>query len=286
MAVTTDLPTTFHDEATLVDANFKFGLQDPNIPGSKIFTEKYVTKKGDFNFLPTGTLSQFHPKAQLYDETNFSDIGGGLMTFERKYAEVPNPTAETKSIGVQIGRISGVQGSAYQSHFLGGQLKKGRNFIGSDGSDTVFVINPKTINVFATVVTRFIDVDEVDDISPEIMTVKSDQAVTFTRTYNTIRYRFVSRTGQTLPTTSGNLATYLSKVSYQRAEVVRTTTVTLTSFGAQFDQGTVFRKEYVGRYLGNIMMVKEYALKNDILLRFGNLVSGDALTEINTQSST
>ena len=160
------------------------------------------------------------------------------------------------------------------------------NFIGSDGSDTVFVINPKTINDFATVVTRFIDVDEVDDISPEIMTVKSDQAVTFTRTYNTIMYRFVSRTGQTLPTTSGNLATYLSKVSYQRAEVVRTTTVTLTSFGAQFDQGTVFRKEYVGRYLGNIMMVKEYALKNDILLRFGNLVSGDALTEINTQSST
>ena len=285
MAVITDLPTTFHNEATLIDANFGFGLQDPHIPGSKIFTEKYVTKKQDYNFLPTGTLSQFHPKAQLYDETNFKDIGGGLMTFERKYAVVPNPTAETKSVGVQVGRIFGAEGSAYQSHFLGGQLKKGRNFIGENGTDTVFVSVPKTVNVFATVVTRFVDVDEVDDITPEVMTIVSDAPQTFTRTYPIVRYSFFNTAGRSVNLNANNYALYLGGLLALRAETIRTRTLTITSFGAKFDAGTVFRKEYVGRYLGNIMMVKEYALKNDILLRFGNLVSGDALTSLNTSSS-
>ena len=121
MAVKNDLPQTFHNEATLVDANFGFGLQDPLVPGSKIYTEKYVTQKGDYNFLPPGTMSEFHPDAQLYDETNFKDIGGGLMTFERKYAEVPPPVAVIQSAGVQITRIIGNNGF-FSSHSLGGQL--------------------------------------------------------------------------------------------------------------------------------------------------------------------
>ena len=295
MAVTIDLPATFHDEATLVDSNFSFGLQDPQIPGSKIYTEKYVTKKRDFNYLPIGTMSEFHPEAQLYDETNFKDIGGGLMTFERKYAEVPPPVAVTQSAGVQIARLLGVAGF-FRAHSLGGQLKKGRNFLGNEGQ-AINVFNPNNVNVFANVVTRFTDEDEETDFTPEIMTIVKEEVKTVTRTYTSVLYIRKSRSvttpnfNKTLEfsrflgrRTYRNLR-YTREYYYDRIVTTRTFTNT-TVIGSTFEAGTVFRREFVGRYLGNIMMIREYSLKDDIFVKFGNLVSGDAITTLNASSDT
>lgn len=80
-------------------------MLDPNIPDSKIFTELYVTKKGEYDFLEIGTRSDYHNSAYLYQETNFKDIGGGLMTFERKYARIPDSSYTVQTVSVPVGRL-------------------------------------------------------------------------------------------------------------------------------------------------------------------------------------
>lgn len=246
-----DLPANFFDEANLLDANFGFGLQDTNIPTSKTFTEKYAAKKGDYNFLPIGTPSASHPQAVLYEESNFQDIGGGLMTFVRKYAQIPEPHEELITAPIRAGRIFGLEGSGYTSNFIGGDLNDGSQFLFVNGSrDFVNVRASATYDIPCIKKTSYYlrkDGDEgssvLMDNSSEIMIVKDETLV---------------QGGQ------------IQKFSWYNQTVVF---FTRSYRGAKFDRDTIFRKENGGRYLGNIFMIHEYRLLNDTPTNFGAILS-------------
>ena len=247
-----DLPINFFDEANLLDPNFGFGLQDTNIPTSKIYTEKYAAKKGDYNFLPIGTPSASHPQAVLYEESNFQDIGGGLMTFVRKYAQIPEPHEELITAPIRAGRIFGLEsGSSYASNFIGGDLNDGYQFLIVDGSrDNVRVRGAATYDIPCIKETSYYlrkDGNEGSSVfmdnASEIMTVKDEALV---------------QGGQ------------IQKVSWYNQKVIF---FSRGYYGAKFNRNTIFRKENGGRYLGNIFMIHEYRLLNDTLTNYGAILS-------------
>lgn len=93
-----DFPKTFQDDEDailLLDANFRV-YQPRDVSDGVVYIEKYLVRKGRFvrtkrtNEDQSLVASLFHTNAFLIDETNFQDIGGGLQTFERHYATIPN----------------------------------------------------------------------------------------------------------------------------------------------------------------------------------------------------
>jgi len=246
-----DLPVNFFNEAQLLDANFGFGLQETNIPTSKTFIEKYAAKKGDYNFLPIGTPSTSHPQAVLYEESNFQDIGGGLMTFVRKYAQIPEPHEELITAPIRAGRIIGLEPSAFRSNFIGGDLNDGSQALIIDGSrDFVTVSRASTYDIPCIKKTSYYLRKDDDtgsnvfmDNSSEIMTVKAEDDIPIQQ---------------------------LVKVSWFNNQVF---TVPRTYYGSKFDRDTIFRKENGGRYLGNIFMIHEYRLLNDTVTNRGAIIS-------------
>ena len=316
MALVTDLPVTFHDEATLVDGNHSFGLHDPLIPNSRIFTELYVTKKGNYNFMPAGTMSQVHPGAQLYDEGNFKNIGGGMMTFERKFAEVPPPSSEVAGTLCRTGsftiRTSGVHfGKRFQ--YIGGNLAPGNDIIGIALAGNFDVFNSlRNSYIYANVITRYVDQDEFLDSTPEIMTVKANTTTTVDQTYTRVFYdKIVERIKNPLPLgsssylfdnrdvgsigatqgsvsgagalrRSGSYSDYVPYTTNVRLErrVETLTRQIVTQDASTFEDGTVFRREMIGKYLGNISIMKEYCLNGDLVLRHGKVESNDSVQEI------
>lgn len=72
----------------LLDENAGFYYAQPQ-GNARVFVEKYAARKNDFTPATIGTSAISHD-AYLVKETNFTDIGGGLMTFERHYAALPN----------------------------------------------------------------------------------------------------------------------------------------------------------------------------------------------------
>lgn len=257
MAVTYDLPATFQNEATLLDSNAGFFLQDNEIPNSKVFVEKYVTKKQDYQFLPIGTPSEFHPSARLYAEEDFTDIGGGLMTFNRKYAQIPDTVAKPMSVQIRTGNLYGFAGvDNNQADFIGGELDDGENYV---QNDRVFARNSTMQLVIATVARSFLIADDVNfDETTEILNVKKSSSISRTITYYDVTIDY---------TIGGDPVITRTPVSKS-----------YTSRGATFAAGTVFRREVVGRYLGDIYEIKEYALYNDVTTSYGKLVNGSAQT--------
>ncbi len=269
MAVTNDLPINFQNEATLLDANAGFFLQDANLPNSKIFVEKYVTKKQDYQFLPIGTQSEFHQNAFLFAEEDFTDIGGGLMTFNRKYATIPESVSQMQSASVSTGRIIGFEGiTGGSANFIGGDLENGSQYI---QDDFVIIQNKSTQTVFAEVLRTFVQYDELTfDQTSEIMNIKKFESVT-----RAITYERVSMTREPVYLNGGAGVVYTSfKLTPTRTTVNSTV---ISNRASIFDKGTVFRRELVGRYLGNIYEVREYALFEDTVLKYGNLQNGDTL---------
>lgn len=259
MAVIHDLPIDFFDEATLLDANFGFALQDKNVPTSKIFTEKYAAKKGDYNFLPFGTPSASHPQAVLFEESNFTDIGGGLMTFVRKYAQIPDDHEELITAPIRAGRILGVNQASFIANFIGGNLNDGAQELLVGGArDRVTVQKATTYDIPCIKKTSYY--------------LKTDDP----ETSNDV---FMDNSSEIMVVRDESIATELTEVT--KFSFSNSGTVTLTRYvkGAKFDRNTVFRKENGGRYLGNIFMIHEYRLLNDTLTNFGAILSD---TQIDT----
>jgi len=308
MALIQDLPVTFHDEATLVDGNHKFSLLDPKIPNSRIYTELYVTKKGNYNFMPIGTTSDVHPGAQLYDEGNFTNIGGGMMTFERKFADVPPPSSEVSGTYINTGSVRVTQSGEHfgkKFSYIGGTLLTGAqiitmNYNAAANGQATDVFNFRTTSfVYANVITRYIDADEILDTTPEIMTVKPTTTTTSTLTYTRIVYdRVVEQIKNPIPLFDNSYmfgvassdflqpspiisryVPYTTNVRLERREETVTREV-VTEDASIFPSGIVFRREMLGRYLGNIMIMKEYCLNDDVVLQNGRVQSGDSAIEI------
>ena len=255
MAVTYHLPVDFFDQANLLDANFAFALQDKNVPTSKIFTEKYAAKKGDYNFMAIGTASSNHPQAVLYEESNFTDIGGGLMTFHRKFAQIPEDHEELVTISIRAGRILGVNTASYLANFIGGNVVDGLQELLVNGTrDSVRVKQSNTYDIPVIKKTSYFlksndsATDVFMDNASEIMIVRDEVSSNFSVT------KFSFGSGNTI-------------------------TLTRYSRGSKFDRNTVVRKENDGRYLGNIFKVCEYRLLNDTITNRGAILSD---TQIDT----
>jgi hypothetical protein len=251
MPIKQDLPQNFFNQATLVDANYSFSLFDRNVPNSRVYVEKYVAKKGEYNFTPIGTASASHPDAYLFEESNFIDIGGGMVTFERKYAVVPESHEELVTVPVRTGRVSGVAGTEFSTqNFLGGELEDGQQRLSVNGEeDTVFVRNSKSYDIDAIKKTSYylkkegIDSDPKTSNSSEIINLQPE----LLKYYNVQYYNWYNGSSQT--------------------------TVTRRTLGSVFDNDTVFRRVNEGRYLGNIFVVNEYRLLNKTITTYGAIVS-------------
>ena len=84
-----------NENAVLVlDANFNFYKPRMEHDGV-VFVERCLVRKGKYVPTPLSdssgnlTAKKSNSNAFLVKETNFSDVGGGLQTFERHYATIP-----------------------------------------------------------------------------------------------------------------------------------------------------------------------------------------------------
>ena len=258
-----DLPPSFYNAATLLDSNYSFSLLDPNIPNSKIFSELYVTKKGEYDFLEIGTRSDYHVNAYLYQETSFKDIGGGLMTFERKYARIPDPSYAVETVSVPVGRMIAVyqedpplgsQGYTY----LGVKYPSGwqdLDFNDGNGIRRAYVWGSVNADLACRVTTAYYaaDIDGVDD-----------GGVSFGNTAQIATLRPEVITGGLITT-----YTYWNNGYLQYTYNIK---------GSVFPAQTVVKREPAGRYAGNIYAYKEYSIQNDFAVNYGR----PALTQSNS----
>lgn len=104
-----DLPDSFlNDEKAVfvLDANASFYQPRKETDGF-VLVEKCLVRKGQFVETPltdnNGNLvaSSSRTDAFLVDETNFTDIGGGLQTFERHYATFPTTWYQYEEVSYQ-----------------------------------------------------------------------------------------------------------------------------------------------------------------------------------------
>ena len=249
MSLKYDLPKSFYSAATLLDSNYSFSLLDENVPNSKVFSELYVTKKGDYDFLKIGTRSDYHNRAYLYQETGFKDIGGGLMTFERRYARIPDSSFAVESISVPVGRVyiypSEGEPSGVRS-VIGAKLSSGRSYLTVDGVlRQVYIYQSSNENLPVQVTTRYYAAD---------ISGVGDGGISFGN--------------------SSNIATFLPEVVRDAVSVRYTywgngESYTFPVRGSLFPAGTLVRREPAGRYAGNIYAYKEYALQNDLAVNYG-----------------
>ena len=85
MAIIENLPGS--NGEILLDANARF-YQAQAQGDAYVYVEKYAARKGDFTPAAIGTSAD-NRSAYLVKETNYTDIGGGLVTFERHFAVLP-----------------------------------------------------------------------------------------------------------------------------------------------------------------------------------------------------
>ena len=85
MAIIENLPGS--NGEILLDANARF-YQAQAQGNAYVYVEKYAARKGDFTPAAIGTSADSR-SAYLVKETNYTDIGGGLVTFERHFAVLP-----------------------------------------------------------------------------------------------------------------------------------------------------------------------------------------------------
>lgn len=84
-----DLPEGFFDAGTLLDANHGFYQLSENLPGANVYVELHAARKGAVFTPELGTFSSTHTTARLIKQDNYNDIGGGIMTYQRHFADVP-----------------------------------------------------------------------------------------------------------------------------------------------------------------------------------------------------
>lgn len=102
-----DLPLTSESgtQPFLLDPNagFYFALQNSQGP---VYIQRYFINKSDFRKQAIGTQSEIRKNAYLVRETNFVDRGGGIMEFDRHYAEIPSPWTEYIQMSFTYERLS------------------------------------------------------------------------------------------------------------------------------------------------------------------------------------
>lgn len=250
-----DLPPSFYNAATLLDSNYSFSLLDTNVPNSKIFSELYVTKKGEYDFLKIGTRSDYHNSAYLFEETNFKDIGGGLMTFERKYARIPDPSYTVSTVSVPVGRMVAISVLALnlptqRLSYLGVKYETGYSEIdvGDEfgGLRRAYVYNSFNAEVPCQVTTAYYAAD-IDGVK--------DGGVAFGNTAGIATLLPEIPVSQPIRTW-----TYWNNKYYEFSYRIR---------GSIFPAQTLVKREPVGRYAGNIYSYKEYRLQNDLAVSYG-----------------
>lgn len=250
MSLKYDLPSSFYSAATLVDANHSFSLLDENVPSSKVFSELYVTNKGEYDFLKIGTRSDHHTDAYLYQETNFKDIGGGLMTFERRYARKPDHSFTVESISVPIGRIYVYGSELFRERIqsvIGAKLSSGRSFLNiEDEMREVYTYQSSNENLPVKVTTKYYvaDVDGVND--------------------GGISFGNSSMIASFLPEVDQYVLS--RRYSYWGSS---DSSYNFRVKGSVFQAGTIVKREPAGRYSGNIYAYKEYSLQNDLAINYG-----------------
>jgi hypothetical protein len=99
--VTHDLPveSAEGEEPLLIDANAGFYEAQPR-GKSYVYVERYVQKKIFFEPLVEGTESSIRPETYLIKTTNYQDIGGGLVMFDRHYAQIPLAWFDYQVVGI------------------------------------------------------------------------------------------------------------------------------------------------------------------------------------------
>jgi hypothetical protein len=106
--VTHDLPveSAEGEEPLLIDANAGFYEAQPR-GKSYVYVERYVQKKIFFEPLVEGTESSIRPETYLIKTTNYQDIGGGLVMFDRHYARVPDPWFDYQVVALTLAFTGG-----------------------------------------------------------------------------------------------------------------------------------------------------------------------------------
>jgi hypothetical protein len=112
--VTHDLPieSAEGEEPLLIDANAGFYEAQPRCK-SYVFVERYVQKKTFFEPLPEGTESSIRPETYLIKTTNYQDIGGGLIMFDRHYARIPLDWFDFQVVSVTTAVDKGLLDATY-----------------------------------------------------------------------------------------------------------------------------------------------------------------------------
>ena len=105
------------NEPLLLDANAGF-FEAQKRGEAYVYVERYAIKKTAYQPLPIGTPSDIRSDAYLVKETNYRDVGGGFVTFDRQFAVVPNSWFDYQQIGVSVG-ISLHAVTALSVNFLG-----------------------------------------------------------------------------------------------------------------------------------------------------------------------
>lgn len=93
-----DLPEGFFDAGTVLDANHSFYQLSENLPGANVYVELHAARKGAVPTPELGTFSSTHTTARLVKQDNYNDIGGGIMTYQRHFAEVPDTNIATEGL--------------------------------------------------------------------------------------------------------------------------------------------------------------------------------------------
>ena len=113
-----DLPQSFIDdeEEVLVIDNYANVYSPSTRHDGMVVAQKCLVRKGKYKDTPTtikGLNDPSHPKlpgiSYLVKETNFQDVGGGLMTFEKQFATLPTIWFEYEEVSYRAdynGRIN------------------------------------------------------------------------------------------------------------------------------------------------------------------------------------
>jgi hypothetical protein len=100
--VTLDFPSNFDGEEYLLDANFNFYQLSSDLQGVFVFVELYAASKEAVKQIPYGTPSLNHNNAFFFEARNYTNIGGGLITFERHFVETTEFTIDEENNNGQM----------------------------------------------------------------------------------------------------------------------------------------------------------------------------------------
>lgn len=175
MAVIRNLPNS--NGAFLLDADARFYQAQPQ-GNAYVYVEKYATLKDNFSPLTIGTRSSTRD-GYLVKETNYTDIGGGLATFERHFAVLPTEWHTYEQVTYQklemrnldgetftiINKDSITPGTAAMSTLLGTSTLSGY-YMFFDGSTSSLAKATRTYYQADTFQPEVLQLDQLAHIDP------------------------------------------------------------------------------------------------------------------------